>query len=145
MSEMFQLIGFEGKGLGAVATKDIKRGTLILKELPQISVKKTNDKNQDINNLKSAFYRMNKVLIFCVEFRDMSHLTRDLSQAEKKINVSQAGKPHKMTSISLKIVEVVILSEDSCHFVSCSACNNSLFVCFKGRSGYQACPGSPFA
>ena len=51
----------------------------------------------------------------------MSHLTRDLSQAEKKINVSQAGQTHKMTSISLKIVEVVILSEDSCRFVSCSA------------------------
>ena len=61
MSEMFQLIGFEGKGLGAVATQDIKRGTLILKELPQISVKKTNNRNQDINNLKSAFYRMNKI------------------------------------------------------------------------------------
>ena len=27
------------------------------------------------------------VLIFCVEFRELSHLTRDLSQAEKKINV----------------------------------------------------------
>ena len=26
-------------------------------------------------------------LIFCVEFRELSHLTRDLSQAEKKINV----------------------------------------------------------
>ena len=58
---MFQLIGFEGKGLGAVATKDIKRGTLILKELPQISIKRTNNRNQDINNLKSAFYRMNKI------------------------------------------------------------------------------------
>ena len=26
------------------------------------------------------------VLIFCVEFRELSHLTRDLSQAEKKID-----------------------------------------------------------
>ena len=34
-----------------------------------------------VNNLKS------KVLIFCVEFRELSHLTRDLSQAEKKITV----------------------------------------------------------
>jgi hypothetical protein len=58
---MFQLIGFEGKGLGAVATNDIKRGTLILKELPQISVKRTNNRNQDINNLKSAFNQMNKI------------------------------------------------------------------------------------
>ena len=29
----------------------------------------------------------NKVLIFCVEFRELSHLTHDLSQAEKKITV----------------------------------------------------------
>ena len=28
-----------------------------------------------------------KVLIFVVEFRELSHLTRDLSLAEKKINV----------------------------------------------------------
>jgi hypothetical protein len=28
-----------------------------------------------------------KVLIFCVEFWELSHLTRDLFQAEKKINV----------------------------------------------------------
>ena len=33
---------------------------------------------------------------------------------------------HKMTSISLKMVEVVTLSENS--FVSCSACNNSYFL-----------------
>jgi hypothetical protein len=36
----------------------------------------------------------------------------------------QADQMHKMTSISLKIVEVVILSENSCQFVSCSACNS---------------------
>ena len=29
-----------------------------------------------------------KVLIFCIEFRKLSHLTRDLSQAEKKITVA---------------------------------------------------------
>ena len=40
----------------------------------------------------------------------------------------QAEQIHKMTSISLKMVEVVILSENSCHFVSCSACNNSYFL-----------------
>ena len=28
------------------------------------------------------------VLIFCVEFQELSHLTRDLSQAEKKITVA---------------------------------------------------------
>ena len=30
------------------------------------------------------------VLIFCVEFRELSHLTRDLSQAEKNINAQRA-------------------------------------------------------
>ena len=34
---------------------------------------------------RHLFYAM--VLIFCVEFRELSHLTRDLSQAEKKITV----------------------------------------------------------
>ena len=40
----------------------------------------------------------------------------------------QAEQMHKITSIALKMVEVVILSENSCHFVSCSACNNSYFL-----------------
>ena len=30
---------------------------------------------------------LSSVLVFCVEFRELSHLTRDLSQAEKKITV----------------------------------------------------------
>ena len=40
----------------------------------------------------------------------------------------QAEQMHKMTSISLKMVEVVILSENSCHFVSFSACNIAYFL-----------------
>jgi hypothetical protein len=40
----------------------------------------------------------------------------------------QAEQMQKMTSISLKMVKVVILSENSCHFVSCSACKNSFFL-----------------
>ena len=63
--------------------------------------------------------RRTRVLIFCFGFRELSHLTCDLSQAEKKINVVQSEQMHKMTSISLKMVIVVILSENSCHFVTC--------------------------
>jgi len=37
----------------------------------------------------------------------------------------QAEQMHKMTSISLKMVELVILIESNCHFDSYSACNNS--------------------
>ena len=40
----------------------------------------------------------------------------------------QAEQMHKMTIISLKIVEVGILSENAGDFVSCSACNNSYFL-----------------
>jgi hypothetical protein len=40
----------------------------------------------------------------------------------------QAEEMHKMTTISLKMVEVVVLFEKSCRFVSCSACNNSYFL-----------------
>ena len=32
------------------------------------------------------------VLMFCVEFRELSHLTRDLSQAEEKIQSEQMYK-----------------------------------------------------
>ena len=39
----------------------------------------------------------------------------------------QAEQMHKITFISLKMVEVVILSENSCHFVSCSAFKNTYF------------------
>jgi hypothetical protein len=38
----------------------------------------------------------------------------------------QAEQMYKMTTISLKIVEVLILSKNSCHFVSCSAWDKSL-------------------
>jgi hypothetical protein len=67
-------------------------------------------------------------IISCVEFRELFHLTCDLSQAEKKMNIVANEQVHKTTSISLKMVEVVILSENSCHFVSCSDCNNSYFL-----------------
>ena len=68
----------------------------------------------------------NFVLIFCVEFWELSHLTCDLSQAEKKINVV-THKLNKTISLKMK-VEVVILSGNSCQLVSCSACNNSDFL-----------------
>ena len=42
---------------------------------------------------------MTIVLIYCIEFWELSYLTRDLFQAEKKINV-------------------VILSANKCHSVS---------------------------
>ena len=49
-------------------------------------------------------------IISCVEFRELFHLTCDLSQAEKKINIVANEQMRKTTSISLKMVEVVILS-----------------------------------
>ena len=60
------------------------------------------------------------VLYICVGFWLLAHLTRDLSiisSSEKKMFL-QAEQMHKMTIISLKIVEVVILSENTGHFVS---------------------------
>ena len=73
-------------------------------------------------------------LIFCVEFQQLSHLTHDLSQTEKNINVVKADQMHKMTYISLKMVKVVILSENSCHFVSCSALTTVIFFSARDKS-----------
>ena len=72
--------------------------------------------------------KITKVLIFCVEFRELSHLTCDLSQAEKKINV--------VTSWANALNDICFTQNDNCnhfewsccHFVSCSACNHSCFL-----------------
>ena len=45
----------------------------------------------------------------------------------KNLLLLQAEHIRNMTIISLKLVKVVILSENSCHFVSCSACKNGNF------------------
>ena len=47
----------------------------------------TNTKNIITGTKESQIKLFTTVLIFCVEFRELSHLTRDLSQAEKKTNV----------------------------------------------------------
>jgi hypothetical protein len=41
----------------------------------------------------------NEVLIFCVEFWELSHLARDLSQVQKKITVVKSWATDKMTAI----------------------------------------------
>ena len=40
------------------------------------------------------------VLFFCDEFRELPNLTRDLSQAKKKITVVTSWATHKMKTIS---------------------------------------------
>ena len=40
----------------------------------------------------------------------------------------QAEQMHKRTSISLQMIKIVILNENSCCFVSRLACNNSNFL-----------------
>jgi hypothetical protein len=46
-----------------------------------------------------TFIRLNRVLICCVEFRELSHLTRDLSQAEKKLTVVTSWATDKKQQI----------------------------------------------
>ena len=45
------------------------------------------------------FWDLPVVLIFCVEFQELSHLTRDLSQAEKKLTAVTSWATDKMTTI----------------------------------------------
>ena len=47
----------------------------------------------------------------CVDFRELSHLTRDFSLVEKIINIVTSWSNAKSDSISLKLVKVVIWSE----------------------------------
>ena len=52
-----------------------------------IIVKVTETEELRRNLFYQKMRKLQRVLIFCVEFRELSHLTRDLSQAEKKMNV----------------------------------------------------------
>ena len=61
------------------------------------------------------------VLIFCVEFWELSQSTCDLSQAEKKIIVVTSWATDKMTTST-------ILSEIDVILCICSACNNIYFL-----------------
>ena len=52
-----------------------------------------------------------------------------LKLRKKYITLCKAQQIHKIQKLfSLKMVKVVILSENGCHFVSCSTCNNSNFL-----------------
>ena len=57
----------------------------------------------------------------------IQHVTQ-VSQAKKEINVVRSwSKAQNEIYFSHNMLNVVILSENQCHFVSCSACNNSIF------------------
>ena len=63
MSEFYQIVKIDGKGFGCVATKDIKRGTLILREKAQMKYPKSSEKlkTQDwIKGVVQSFNQMNK-------------------------------------------------------------------------------------
>ena len=59
-AEMYKVLPIEGKGLGAVASKFIKKGTLILNEKPQISLENDPEIPLEIHirQVISCFYEM---------------------------------------------------------------------------------------
>ena len=58
MSEYYEVKEIEGKGMGCVALKEIKLGTMILQEKPQLKLKSGSWSFQD---LMIAFQQMVKV------------------------------------------------------------------------------------
>ena len=57
------------------------------KELPRTAILAYKNWNAGWFVADLLVHQVIMVLIFCVEFRELSHLTCDLSQAEKNINV----------------------------------------------------------
>ena len=78
--------------------------------------------------LKSKLHAM--VLIFCVEFRELSHLTRDFSQAEKKITVVTSWATDKMTTIFTQNDNFDHFEWNRCHFVCAFAQLVTTFIFF---------------
>ena len=61
MSSLYKVTEIEGKGLGCVAIVDIKKGSLILMENPQLCVEITEEKGSIwIKRLLKSFYGMSK-------------------------------------------------------------------------------------
>ena len=60
MSFVYEVTEIEGKGLGCVATKDIRKGSLILNENPQI-YENTEEKSWSSKWIKSLLKSFNKM------------------------------------------------------------------------------------
>ena len=72
-----------------------------------------------------------KVVIFFVKFLELSHLICDLSQAEKKINSVVTSWANAQNDIYFtqngRSCHFEWKIKNSCHFVTCSTCNNTYF------------------
>ena len=67
------------------------------------------------------------VLIFCVEFWELSHLTCDLSQAEKKITVVTSWATDKITCIFTQNDNFDHFEWNRCHLVHLLSLQQHLF------------------
>ena len=82
----------------------------------------------------TAYLVSSRACLFCLIYICSGHCFGHLAckflyHNESDLSVTVYGpQMHKLTSISLQMVEIVILSEKSCHFVSYSACNNICFL-----------------
>ena len=90
MTEFYEVKQVEGKGLGCVALRDIKKGTTILKETPQMRISSGPSQLWEfIREVSEAFNKMNKndqkeYLNLHDKYADLSSLPLELkSEAEK--------------------------------------------------------------
>ena len=64
MDNYYQVIPIKGKGLGCIALKDIKKGTIILQEKPQCAPEDCADLPEDarsIPHVLKVFQRVGKI------------------------------------------------------------------------------------
>ena len=62
-AEVYKVVEIDGKGLGCIATKDIKQGDLILRERPQLipgSIKAAADFESTESSILRAYFSMSK-------------------------------------------------------------------------------------
>ena len=64
MSQLFEIKEIEGKGLGWVATKNIKRGTVIFTEKPQLELNCCSEEQMNSGNRVSR-----KIILEVIQWR----------------------------------------------------------------------------
>ena len=73
MTQLFEIREVEGKGLGWVATKNIKRGTVIFTEKPQLALNCCSQKQMESGNrVKSSLFVCLFILLLSQAHLDFS-------------------------------------------------------------------------
>ena len=101
-----EVVAIEGKGLGCVATRDIKKNTLILQEIPQIFLKHDIKEEFEswVTKLMYQFNRMSKK-----DQKEFLKLpTKPKDEKKEELNIEEIANTGKSFSETLILAQKIV-------------------------------------